>query len=133
MRSRRAFLAAIRRNEFDFKNFERLTRVNNLLAEASSEQERIDWLNNAFDAAKTATELYPGLARLRVELAKIAEQSGKTDIAIIQYQKAIEIEDSFRTQFQAMYPERKIFNRLGEDKYNFAVERVKELSENLGR
>ncbi|MEE9370863.1 MAG: hypothetical protein V3W45_05260, partial [Sedimentisphaerales bacterium] len=133
MRSRRAFLAAIRRNEFDFKNFERLTRVDNLLAEASSEQERIDWLNEAFNAALVAVELYPNLARLRVELAKIAEQLGKTDIAIIQYQKAIEIEDSFRVQFQAMYPERRIFSRLGEDKYDFAVERVKELSENLSR
>jgi len=133
MRSRRAFLAAIRRNEFDFKNFERLTRVYNLLAETSAEQEGNDWLDKAFDAAGTATELYPGLARLRVELARITEQLGKTDIAISQYRKAIEIEDSFRSQFQAMYPERKIFSRLGEDKYNFAVERVKELSENLSR
>jgi len=130
MLSESAFFGAIQRNQADFKNFERLTKVYNLLAETSAEEERSDWLKKAFDAAKTATELYPGLARLRVELAKIAEQLGKTDIAIIQYQKAIEIEDSFRTQFQAMYPECKIFSRLGEDKYDFAVKRVKELSEN---
>ncbi|UCE98659.1 MAG: O-antigen ligase family protein [Planctomycetota bacterium] len=133
MRSETAFLAAIQRNPADFKNFERLTKVYSLLAETSPEQERNNWLNKAFDAAWTATELYPGLARLRLELAGIADKLDKTDIAISQYHKAIEIEDSFRMQFQVMYPGRKIFSRLGENEYDFAVERVNELSENSSR
>jgi hypothetical protein len=62
-------------------------------------------------------------------LAQIAEKLGKTEIAIEQYRKAIEIEDSFRRQFQMMYPERReIVSRLGEEKYQFAVKRIKELS-----
>jgi len=127
MRSQNAFLAAIRRNPADFKNFEHLAKVYNLLAETSAGQERTDWLNKALDAAQTAVELYPGMDRLRLALAKIAEKSGKTDIALSEYQKAIEIEDAFRAQFQMMYPQRKMFSRLGEDTYQFALERIKEL------
>ena len=82
MHSESAFLAAIRRNPADFKNFEHLAEVYSLLAEASAGQEKNNWLNKAFDAARTAVELYPGMDRLRVALAKIAEKSGKTDIAL---------------------------------------------------
>ncbi len=127
MRSQNVFLAAIRRNPADFKNFEHLAKVYNQLAEISDGQEKTDWLNKAFDAARTAVELYPGMDRLRLALAEIAEKLGKIEIAISQYQKAIEIEDAFRTQFRLMYPDREVFSRLGEDKYQFARQRIKEL------
>ncbi|GAG79582.1 unnamed protein product, partial [marine sediment metagenome] len=101
------FLAAIERNRADFKNFKRLAEVYNLLAETSIQQEKTAWLNKAFESASDGVERYPGSARLRIELAKIAEQLGKTDIAIKHYEEAIDIEDKYRQQFQLMYPGRK--------------------------
>ncbi|HCO94940.1 MAG TPA: hypothetical protein DIU00_13480, partial [Phycisphaerales bacterium] len=62
--------------------------------------------------------------------AQIAEQLGSTDIAIEQYKKAIDIEDEYRDQFRQIYPERDdIVSRLGNEKYLFAIKRLKELSE----
>jgi tetratricopeptide (TPR) repeat protein len=118
---------AIKRNDADFKNFERLTEVYNLLAEIASPQQKTDWLNKAFYITSMAIERYPGCERLHFELAKIAEELGKTDLARQQYQETIEIEDSFRSQFKMMYPDREIVSRLGEDKYQFATERMKGL------
>jgi len=123
------FLAAIERSRADFKNFERLAKVYTLLAETSTQQERADWLHKAFDSAGRAVQLYPGSARLRVTLAEIAEKLGKTDVAIEQYEKAVDIEDSFRVQFRLMYPGWEMFSRLGEEKYKNAKQRIKELCE----
>ena len=124
--SEKGLLAAIERNRADFKNFERLTEVYNLLAEISMPQ-RADYLKKASDSAWHAVERYPGCARLRIELARIAEKLGKTDHAIEQYKKAIDIEDSYRRQFRIMYAGREIFSRLGEEKYQSAKHRIKQL------
>jgi len=100
-----------------------------LLAEVSTQQEKIDWLNEAFQTASLAVEHYPGCARLRIELAKIAERLGRNDTATSQYEKAIDIENKYRAQFREMYPEReKIVSRLGEEKYQFAKQRLKFLT-----
>ncbi|KKK59865.1 hypothetical protein LCGC14_3030080, partial [marine sediment metagenome] len=124
--SEKSLLAAIERNGADFKNFERLTKVYNLLAEIPMPQ-RADYLKKASDSAWRAVERYPGCARLRIELARIAEKLGKTDHAIEQYKKAIDIEDSYRRQFRIMYPGREIFSRLGKEKYQTAKQRIKSL------
>lgn len=121
-------LEAINRNRADFKNFEQLAEVYNLLA-GTQPRMKNDWLNYAFDNALLAVERYPGSGRLRIKLAKIAEQLGKTDIAIENYKKAVEIEDAYRAQFQQMYPGREIFSRLGEEKYKNAKQRIKHLSQ----
>jgi len=123
-----SLLEAITRNTADFKNFERLTEVYNLLAETSTPQAKTDWLNYAFDNALLAVDLYPGSGRLRLKLAEIAEQMGKTDIAIENYKKAVEIEDAYRGQFQQMYPGREIFSRLGEEQYENAKQKINHLS-----
>ena len=123
----KSLLEATARNAADFKNFERLTEVYNLLAEPKSSKERL-WLEKAFDSAKTAVQLYPGCGRLRIQMAKIAEALGETDIAITSYKKAIEIEDSYRGQFRLMYPGKEIFSRLGEDVYRDAKQKIKALS-----
>jgi hypothetical protein len=128
-RAAECFLAAMERNEADFKNFERLAEVYTLLAETSSGQEKTDYLSKAFDSASRAIARYPGCGRLHFQLAEIAEQLGKTDIAKERYERAIEIERSFRRQFRRMYPERQIFSRLGEEKYQNATERIQLLSE----
>jgi len=142
LESEKCLRAAIERDGAAFTNFERLTDVYNFLAEISPQQEKSDWLNKAFDTASLAVARYPGCERLRFELAKIAEelakiakqqakndeQLAKTDIAVEQYEKAIAIEDSFRRQFQLIYPEReKIVSRLGEEKYQFATKQIKAL------
>jgi tetratricopeptide (TPR) repeat protein len=126
-----SLLKAISRDSADFKNFERLTEVYTLLAETSTGQEKTNYLNKSFDnALLAAEELYPGSGRLRIELAKIAEQLGKTDVAIKQYNEAIRIENKYRRQFKIMYPERQeIFSRLGEEEYKSAKQRLKHLSE----
>jgi len=120
-------LEAINRNRADFKNFEQLAEVYNLLA-GTQPRMKNDWLNYAFGNALLAVERYPGSGRLRIKLAKIAEQLGKTDIAVEQYKKAVEIEDAYRAQFQQMYPGRQIFSRLGEEKYKNAKQKIKNLS-----
>jgi len=127
LQAEKCLQAAIRRNDADFKNFERLTETYNILAEISIAREKTNWLNKAFDSTSMAVRRYPGCERLHFELAKIAEQLQKTDLAYQEYKEAIEIEDSFRSQFKMMYPNREIVSRLGEDKYQFATEQMKTL------
>lgn len=127
LQAKECLLAATERNNAGFKNFERLTGVYTLLAEAQP-QNKTDWLNSAFDSASSTVERYPGCGRVRIKLAKIAEQLGKTDIAIKHYGKAVDIEDAYQRQFRIMYPARQMFSRLGRDKYDFALERLKKLS-----
>ncbi|MGA1979828.1 MAG: O-antigen ligase family protein [Sedimentisphaerales bacterium] len=125
------FLAAIARDNADFKNYEKLSEVYTLLAKTATVQRKNDWLNYAIDTLWSAVERYPGSSQLRIELAEVAEQLDKADIAIAQYEKAIEIEDAYCNQFKIMYPGREIFSRLGEEKYNNAKQRIKFLSERL--
>ncbi len=130
VRAENCFLGAIDRNPAAFKNFERLTDVYMLLAETSPPQDSTSWVQKGYDTALQAVELYPGCARLRVETARIAEQLGKTDIAVEQYKKAIDIEDSYARQFKAIYPqEEEAVSRLGNDRYLYAKERLKALCE----
>ena len=122
-----SLLQAIERNRADFKNFELLTELYMLLAETEPKKENY-WIEKAFHAASQAVERFDGCGRLRVRLAVIAEWLGKNDIALAQFQKAVEIEDSYRQQFKIMYPGEKIFSRLGENQYQLAKQRIKELT-----
>ncbi len=119
---------AIERNMADFKNYERLTEVYLLLSEQSAGQGKTEWLNKAFSAASDAVVLYPGCDRLHFNLAQIADKLDKTNIALKEYEKTVEIEEQYRNQFRQMFPEEKIVSRLGEDKYQIALLRIKELS-----
>jgi tetratricopeptide (TPR) repeat protein len=119
-KAEKCFLNAIERNEASFKNYDKLSTVYNLLGET---QKAYDW---GLEAAKR----YPGSGRLQFKLAEIAEQLGKTALAIGHYNEAIDIEDKYRRQFQRMYPERdKIVSRLGEEKYKKAKQRIENLSQ----
>ncbi len=114
------FLSALERNEADFKNYEKLSTVYNLLGQRQK----------AYDWGLEARKRYPGSGRLQFKLAEIAEQLGKTTLAIGHYNEAIDIEDRYRDQFQRMYPERKeIVSRLGEEKYKKAKQRIEFLSQ----
>jgi tetratricopeptide (TPR) repeat protein len=129
IRAEQCLRIAIERNEADFKNRERLTQVYLLLSEQSAGLEKTDWLNKAFSAASDTVRLYPGCGRVHFTLAEIAEKLEKTDIALKEYEKTIEIEEQYRDQFRQMYPDiKKVVSRLGEKKYQIALYRVKEPS-----
>jgi len=77
LQAEKCLRAAIERNSAAFKNYERLTEVYLMLSEVSAQPEKSDWLQKAFDNASFTVEYrYPGCARLRIELAKIAELLG---------------------------------------------------------
>jgi tetratricopeptide (TPR) repeat protein len=121
---------AIQRNKQNFKYFEQLAQAYTLLAEISQGQTKKDYLDNAFEIMSLAVQRYPGCERLRFKLAQIAEQLGKTDVAVEQYKETVRIEDSYRAQFRTMYPQRKeVVSRLGQEKYDFALRRIEELGE----
>jgi len=122
----KSLLQAVNRNSADYKKFEQLTEIYILLAKASPQKE-VAWLTKAFDSAALAVDRYLGCARLRFQLAQIAERLGKTDTTVEQYAKAIEIEDGFRKQFQIMYPDRKIVSPFDEEDYQLAKEKLKSL------
>jgi len=122
------FVQATNRNIADYKNFEKLSKVYNILAETDgSESEK--WQKKAFAAIVEAVLRYPGNARLRIELAEIAEQLGKNEVAVENYQLAIKIEDDYSEQFKIMYPDRVVFSRLSKEKYALARERIAELGQ----
>ncbi len=115
---------AIERNKADFKNYARLVEVYKLLAEHSQRPTGADWLQEAFDSESLAIDCYPGSSQLHIDIAEIAEQLGKNNFALEQYEQAVEIEDAYRKQFEMMYPGKKIFSRLGEEEYNLAKQRI---------
>lgn len=121
------YMTAIKRNPNKFNYFEQLSDIYLLLSQVQLEPQKTEWLNKAFDAKAKAVELYPGLARLHLSLAQIAEQLGKKNLALEHYEKAIEIEDSFREQFKLMYPDRPIFSRLGQQNYEITLQKIKNL------
>ena len=85
-------------------------------------------LNKAFAAVSRAVELYPGSDRLNVKFADVAERLGKTSLALEYYQKTIDIEDAYRVQFRSMYPERELFSRMGQGRYEAVKAKIKKLS-----
>jgi len=127
-RAAECFRAAAARNPADYKNFSGLMSTYLLLAENSATPKRQEWLEKALKSGRAAVERYPGSAKLRVELGRTAEQLRKTGAALIEYKKAIEIEDAYRRQFRRMFPDKEPVSRLGADKYTFAQDRVRALS-----
>ena len=133
LRAEEHLQTAIQRNKQNFKYFEQLAQVYTLLAEIPPGQDKEKYLDKAFKIMSLAIERYPGCERLRFKLAQTAEQLGKTDIALEQYREAIRIEDKYRAQFRIMYPERKeVVSRLGQEQYQFAKKRVRELIDETG-
>jgi hypothetical protein len=126
------FQAAIKRNKANFKNFENLSVVYNLLAKISAPEEKSALLAKAESNARQALERYPECGRLHFELAEICEQSGDTKEALEHYKEAVRIEDSFRGKFRSMYPEeQRVISRLGEKRYQGAKRQIEELSGEL--
>jgi O-antigen ligase len=121
-------LVAIDRDPADFKNYERLAEVFTLMADRLPIDKQSEILEKAYNAVYSAIERYPGSDRLRLQAGRLAQRLGKKEEAIAQYKKAIEIEDSYRVEFARMYPGKPIFSRMGEKEYQFAKERIAELT-----
>jgi O-antigen ligase len=120
----KSLLATVGRDPADFRPYEKLAVVYKLLAEKSTGDAKTEYLQKRYDAASKAVELYPGLGRLRITLAEAAEAIGRTDVALANYKKAVEIEDAYRAQFRILYPDRKVFSRLGNEEYGYAKQRI---------
>jgi len=116
--ARNCFTEALARNPANFKNHEKLTDT----------LERLGLYREAHKACTRAVELYPGCARIHFKLARLSERLSQIDQAISSYERTISIENSFRTQFQTMYPERQaITYRQNLSDYQHAQERLAEL------
>ncbi|MCK4886635.1 MAG: hypothetical protein KAS96_04555, partial [Planctomycetes bacterium] len=122
-----SFCEAALRDPADYKNYEKLVDIYALIARKSQGDLREENLKIALGYAEKAAELYPGSARIRFKYALVADQLKMTNLAISQYMKAIEIEDSFAGQFKTMYPGRDVVSRLGREQYNQAKGRVEQL------
>jgi cytochrome c-type biogenesis protein CcmH/NrfG len=123
-----ALFTAAQRNPQDYKNFDALAEMYSLYARLQPDQND-SWLNKALDSASVAVSLYPGNAELHLKLAQIADDLGRTDLALQNYKIAVQIEDGFREQFKLMYPGRKAVSRLDEDNYFFATQRINDLEQ----
>jgi O-antigen ligase len=121
------FIAA-QRNPADYRPFDGLAQLYLLRAQLAPD-EKDKWFNKAFDVTSIAVLLYPGQAELHFQLAAIADELGRTDLALKHYRQALDIEDGYREQFHIMYPDLKIISRLPQDQYNAAKERLKTLCE----
>ncbi|MFH1370690.1 MAG: O-antigen ligase family protein [Planctomycetota bacterium] len=122
----RALSAAISRNPADYKIFELMAELYSLRAQDEPDK-KDQWFTQAFDAESMAVSLFPGDGDLHFKLAQLADELGKTDVALAHYEKTIQIEDGFREQFRLMNPGREVFSRLGEEKYSLAKQRIEEL------
>ncbi|MGD0552538.1 MAG: O-antigen ligase family protein [Sedimentisphaerales bacterium] len=121
------FIAA-ERNPRNHKIFDSLSELYSIYAHLQPEQNEA-MLNKALDSVSIAVKLYPGDAELHLKLAQIADDLGRTDLALKNCKIAVQIEDGFREQFKLMYPGRKVLSRLNEDKYFSATQRIKDLEQ----
>ncbi len=120
--------SAIQRNKASYKNYRKLADIYELQAEtAASQSDRMENLQRAFDTLTEAVERYPGSDRIHLKLARLAELLNRDDAARAHYKTVVQIEDSYRDQFEIMYPGRELFSRLGEKNYQLAKQRLAEL------
>ena len=122
---------AAARNPADFKPWRLLGQIQVLLAEQAEGEQKGKYLQMAFADLQQAIARYPGSGKLHYNLALVAEQLNRLEIALCHYKIAVEIEDAYRVQFWVMYPERKtVISRLGEMNYAEAKSKVDALQKN---
>ncbi|MBN2588803.1 MAG: O-antigen ligase family protein [Sedimentisphaerales bacterium] len=122
------FRKAIERNSASYKNYEDLSQTYVRHSEISNPDETAGWLTLALDAAIQAKDRYQGNERLHFNLALISDKLVIPEKAIESYQNAVNIEDQYRSQFKKMYPNKELVSRLGEEKYEFAKQRITEIT-----
>lgn len=118
------FTEAKKRDSVNYSYYEKLSKTHDLLASVTTvtaakanKEKAAFWMDEAI-------KRYPNSARLHIEAGKLAESINNYSDALKHYKKAVEIEDKYREVFKVMYPGREIFSRLGEDKYQFAKNKI---------
>jgi len=122
------FTEAKKRDHANYSYYEKLSIIHDLLASIETGEAAKASREKAAYWIEQAIIKYPNSARLHIEAAEIAESNMNIEKALRHYQKAIEIEDAYREIFKVMYPDRDVFSRLGEDKYQLAKQKVKQFS-----
>lgn len=122
---------AIARNPALYKYHARLAEICAAAAQIEQGDRRNQWLRKAYDSAVQAVEQYPGDAASYIIVGDIADDLGLRIEALEQYKKAVAIEDAYRKLFRKIYPQRELYSRLGENKYQYARSRIAELSRPL--
>jgi len=120
------FTQAKERDKANYSYCEKLSITHDLLASVTAGAAKKENKERAAFWMDEAIKRYPNSARLHIEAAKLAESNQKNDKALQHYEKAIEIEDDYREIFKVMYPDRDIFSRLGEQKYQLAKQKVEQ-------
>ena len=115
------FLLAAERDRADFKNYHKLSEVFLKLAEAVP-QFKTKYLSQALVAIEEAITRYPGSDMLHFEAGRIANLNGNDALAVEHFKQAVDIENQYRQMFKLMYPSKPLYSRLGEAKYQFALQ-----------
>ena len=122
-------ILAVKRNPQDYSLYRDISRLFFLASErATNNKDKYELLEKSLTYSDKALDRYPGKAILHIQHALIFEGLSDPDEALAHYIIAVEIEDSFRKMFKKMYGEDKSFSRLPIEKYNYAKERIKRLS-----
>ncbi len=127
-----AFMLSAMRNPDSFKAYERLSRAYEQLARSQSGDAKTASLQHALTWADKTLECYPACDRVLLLRAQLAEQLGRSDLALRDYRHAVQIEDAYRVQFRTMYPTRPIVSRLGERNYKESKSKIAELEKSKG-
>ena len=122
---------AIQRNPADFKPWRLRAKINIIRSEQTQGEVKQAALEQAFEDLQQAIARYPGSGKLHYQMASVAEQLGRNDIALCHYRTAVDIEDAYRAQFRIMYPDRDIISRLGATAYTDAKAKIDQLQKNI--
>jgi hypothetical protein len=128
-----ALQKAILRSPHDFKLYKKKAIAFTLLSAISKDfKNSNDYIKMAHRSCKKAIQLYPGSAELHLRYAQLCERVDQPLIALKHFTAAIEIENQYRIQFRKMYPDRKMFSRLGQQNYEMAINNKDKLEKQLG-
>jgi tetratricopeptide (TPR) repeat protein len=123
------FTEANKRDIANYSYYEKLSITHNMLASVTTGAAAKENMEKAAFWMDESIKRYPNSARLHIEAANMADSAGKNNKALHHFEKAVEIEDEYRKIFKVMYPDREVFSRLGEDKYQLAKQKIQQLRE----
>lgn len=124
-----AYQRAVLRNPLDYRLHESLADVYMICAESREDpNEKMVFLEQSYTAARQAFVRFPGSDRIAFKLGWMAEQLHRIEEAVHWYGLAVETEEAYRKQFHQMYPNHALFSRLGEERYQYALEFIRSRS-----
>jgi tetratricopeptide (TPR) repeat protein len=123
---------AHQRNPGAFKPCRLSAEINLLLADQAEDDQKTEYLQEAYTMLSKARDRYPGSDQINYNLGRVAEQLNRPEQALSHYQSAVEIEQVYQAQFKVMYPDRRpVISRLGNTAYIIAQTKIEELQKKL--